>query len=157
MKKVFGLLLLFITIFAFACTNKEKDNEDKGNNDDIVEVDIESQLNTIKLPTEVDSNIVLPKEIKVDENITINLVWESNNSAITTEGVVTRSEDDVLVTLKVKGTFEDKSFEKTFTIRVLKEEKNISLDDIFNKAKELLVIPSEAYKDLSLYGPRSLG
>ena len=156
MKKVFGLLLLFLAFFAFACSNGKKEDNDNSDkkDDETVDVDIEQQLETIKLPSEVDSNINLPKEIKVNDDITITLTWESNNNAITSNGIVTRSDSDVIVTLKVKGTFEDKSFEKTFTIKVIKEEKSTNLDDIFNKAKELLVIPSEAYKDFTL--PKSI-
>lgn len=81
---------------------------------------LEEAASAITLPAETEADLTLPTT--GENNVTI--AWSSSNeSAITNAGKVTRSEEDVTVTLTATLTLNQESKELTFEVKVLKEEK----------------------------------
>ena len=154
MKKIIIVILLVFSLFLIACT-QDKTN-DGGNNGNTVEPDpnvepegdtvdyekiINDALNAVTLPSEVTTDITLLTSLSSDK-YNITLTWESNSNAITSSGVVTQLDDDAIVTLKVKATLEGKTIEKEFTVKVLKKEKVVDYNAIFDDAVKEIVLPT---------------
>lgn len=87
---------------------------------------LEEAASAITLPAETETDLTLPTT--GENNVTI--AWSSSNeSAITNAGKVTRSEEDVTVTLTATLTLNQESKELTFEVKVLKEEKQPTLPE----------------------------
>ena len=104
-----------------------------------IKIDYESLLNkaidSIILPNEVEDDIKFVTETEIESNL-FEVIYESNNQAITNEGVVTRTDVDVDVKIIVTVKINELSKSKEFTIKV-------------KKSSELEII-NEAYNQISL-------
>jgi len=85
---------------------------------------IKKALDTLYIQPEATDNIPLITSIDVDGE-TVELKYNSNNSALTIEGIVTRGLEDVDVTLTVTGSLGGKTQTKEFNVKVLKKEINL--------------------------------
>ena len=90
-KKLFALVFIFMSFALVACSEKEKEDESN------VFEEVASELLKDVDKTKVTENLELVKELN---GVTIE--WKSDNEAvISNEGVVTRGEDEEVVTLTV--------------------------------------------------------
>ncbi|CCV64583.1 predicted pectin lyase [Alteracholeplasma palmae J233] len=132
MKKVLALFLLGVTAILLASCGIN--NEQK----------IDEIFDSITLPTETKDNIVLIE--KSEKYPDAKFTWTSNNtSSLTSKGVVNRKEVDVTVQLFLLVELNSAKKTKTYSIKVLKDDKEI-------------VIPTIDYKQFNNpYGFASLG
>ena len=136
MKKILLLLLVCVCALVVAC----------GKNYDEV---LNNALGKINVPTEVSEDISLVKEVEVD-GVKVSITWSSDNSVLTSEGVVTRGEEDVLVKLVAKAEVEDNYKEKEFEVKVLKEAAKVDFEQIVQNALEKIEIASSTETNLEL-------
>lgn len=132
MKKLFLVIVLIFTFVLFGC-------EEKVDKDSIVE----EALNSITILNEYDSDLNLLKELDI-KGYKVTFEWNSNNSAISSDGKVTRSSNDTECILTVKGSLDEISKEKTFNVVI--KAKEIDID----KALDDLIIPEKIDKDINL-------
>lgn len=118
MKKIIAILCLVMSIILIGCGE---------NTNDI----IEKAMDELKIPTEVSSDITLPQEITIEKKV-VKVVWTSDSEALTSEGKVTRAENDITVNLKATLAYEQVEKTKEFRVVVLKEE--ITTLDILEEA-----------------------
>lgn len=146
---------VFVTltaVFKYKDNQKEKEYKVKVLKK-VEEVDLnkvlQSYLDTFTLPAEVETNVNLIKEddFKYDnKDYAIKLSYVSDNTALTSEGVVTQTNTDVTVKLTVKAIIENTTMVKEFTI-VVKANDN---EEILNKAVSEINIPTEISTNLEL-------
>ena len=129
MKKILFLLLVCVCALVVACG----ENYDKVLND---------ALSKISVSSEVSEDITLVKEVEVD-GVKVSVTWSSDNSALTSEGKVTRGEEDVLVKLVAKAEVENSSKEKEFSVKVLKKESSVNYEEIVMSVLEKLYVVKE--------------
>jgi len=108
---------------------------------------IKKALDTLYIQPEATDNIPLITSIDVDGE-TVELKYNSNNSALTIEGIVTRGLEDVDVTLTVTGSLGGKTQTKEFNVKVLKKE--INLEEISSEMLETINLPLVVTNDLEL-------
>lgn len=136
MKKILLLLLVFICALVVACG----ENYDKVLND---------ALSKISVSSEVSEDITLVKEVEVD-GVKVSVTWSSDSSALTSEGKVTRGEEDVLVKLVAKAEVENSSKEKEFSVKVLKKESNVNYEEIVMSVLEKLYVVKETSENIPM-------
>ena len=81
--------------------------------EDVVKPDYQAILNKITIPSVTSVNLTLPSV--VDE---VEIVWESNNAAISNTGIVTRQNKDIVVTL-IASIKDEPTITKSFSVTVL--------------------------------------
>lgn len=114
LKKIFLMLLTMLFLFSLVACN----NEEGGNKEEIDSLlFINEALKDIEFPSVVESDIEIPTSINYC-GYDIALAWESNNSALSIIGKVTRSNEDVNVTLTVTATLENEQVIKTYNLVV---------------------------------------
>ena len=134
MKKLLTLLLVLFSLFVVACED-EKDYD----------ILMNKAIELINIPETVKEDITLPSSVTVEENVA-TIVWTSNSEAISNAGVVTRQEEDVVVTLKAVITIDETVKEKEYTVTVPKKEapvETVDVEALLAKAKTLVNFPSE--------------
>ena len=136
MKKILLLLLVCVCALVVAC----------GKNYDEV---LNNALGKINVPTEVSEDISLVKEVEVD-GVKVSITWSSDNSVLTSEGVVTRGEEDVLVKLVAKAEVENSSKEKEFSVKVLKKESSVNYEEIVMSVLEKLYVVKETSENIPM-------
>ena len=136
MKKILLLLLVFICALVVACG----ENYDKVLND---------ALSKISVSSEVSEDITLVKEVEVD-GVKVSVTWSSDSSALTSEGKVTRGEEDVLVKLVAKAEVENSSKEKEFSVKVLKKESSVDYEEIVMSVLEKLYVVKETSENIPM-------
>ena len=136
MKKVLLLLLVFICALVVACG----ENYDKVLND---------ALSKISISSEVSEDITLVKEVEVD-GVKVSVTWSSDSSALTSEGKVTRGDEDVLVKLVAKAEVENSSKEKEFSVKVLKKESSVNYEEIVMSVLEKLYVVKETSENIPM-------
>lgn len=136
MKKILLLLLVFICALVVACG----ENYDKVLND---------ALSKISVSSEVSEDINLVKEVEVD-GVKVSVTWSSDSSALTSEGKVTRGEEDVLVKLVAKAEVENSSKEKEFSVKVLKKESSVDYEEIVMSVLEKLYVVKETSENIPM-------
>ena len=136
MKKILLLLLVFICALVVACG----ENYDKVLND---------ALSKISVSSEVSEDITLVKEVEVD-GVKVSVTWSSDSSALTSEGKVTRGEEDVLVKLVAKAEVENSSKEKEFSVKVLKKESIVDYEEIVMIVLEKLYVVKETSENIPM-------
>lgn len=113
MKKIFTLLLVFVSIFVLAACG--------GNH-----VDLDKVLSEIQIPSSVTENFDLPKQVGE-----VQITWSSDKAqSISVQNQddsnylasVTRQDDDVTVKLTATATHEDNSKNRTIDVIVVKKE-----------------------------------
>ncbi len=112
-------------------------------------INFEEIFSQINVPSETSQNLSLPTEI--DEVI---LVWSSNKpQTITNNGVITRSDENVLVELKVTASKGGQSDSKTFIIIVLKNiEPVFNYDEIFDQINIPIQLTNNIFLPTSIDG-----
>jgi len=89
---------------------------------DEVNVDYDEIINAVTI-SDIDLGSITDDFVLPDKMDGYNLVWISNNEAISNgKAIVTRNDDDASVTLTASFVFNGKVETKEFTITVLKEE-----------------------------------
>ena len=136
MKKILLLLLVFICALVVACG----ENYDKVLND---------ALSKISVSSEVSEDITLVKEVEVD-GVKVSVTWSSDSSALTSEGKVTRGDEDVLVKLVAKAEVENSSKEKEFSVKVLKKESSVNYEEIVMSVLEKLYVVKETSENIPM-------
>ena len=136
MKKILLLLLVFICALVVACG----ENYDKVLND---------ALSKISVSSEVSEDITLVKEVEVD-GVKVSVTWSSDSSALTSEGKVTRGDEDVLVKLVAKAEVENSSKEKEFSVKVLKKESSVNYEEIVMSILEKLYVVKETSENIPM-------
>lgn len=136
MKKILLLLLVCVCALVVAC----------GKNYDEV---LNNALSEISVPTEVSEDITLVKEVEVND-VKVSITWSSDSSALTSEGVVTRGEEDVLVKLVAKAEVEGNYKEKEFEVKVLKKVAEVDFDQIAQSALEKIEVLTSTETNLEL-------
>ena len=120
---------------------------------EVAKVDFEeiatSALEKLEIVTSTDKDLVLVKEVEV-AGYKVAISYESNNSALTSDGIVTRGTEDVLVSLKAVATVEGVSEEKVFEVTVLKEEVKINYEELAKAMLEKIELPLVVDGDLDL-------
>lgn len=122
MKRIFSGLIIGLLSLLMACSKNPKkveDNLPKTPYDfnevyDKLEI-IFDEHDTIKT---VKSNVILPTSI---EGYDVSITWQSDNDAITNTGVVSRSNEDVIVTLIATIKHAQETKQKIFKLTVLKK------------------------------------
>ncbi|MBO5712359.1 MAG: hypothetical protein J6R47_05910, partial [Acholeplasmatales bacterium] len=104
MKKLFSSLMLLLSfIFCASCGNEQNNTIDG-------KKFMADSLNEILEPynlTKIEDDLNLPKEYKG-----IKITWESNNDALSDEGIVTRDKTDVYALLTVKMAYNNEKYTK---------------------------------------------
>lgn len=139
MKKLFFVLVLFLTFFFIGCNN----TDEKVDDDKI----LSKALEDIVLPERCESDLNLLSQIEIDGHL-VSFEWSSNGTAIDNSGKVTRQSDDVSITLNVTATVNDVKKEKTFNVVVV--GTGVNLESLI----ESLAIGSTISSDIDL--PSSL-
>ena len=136
MKKILLLLLVCVCALVVACG----ENYDKVLND---------ALSKISVSSEVSEDITLVKEVEVD-GVKVSVTWASDSSALTSEGKVTRGDEDVLVKLVAKAEVENSSKEKEFSVKVLKKESSVNYEEIVMSVLEKLYVVKETSDNIPM-------
>ena len=136
MKKILLLLLVCVCALVVACG----ENYDKVLND---------ALSKISVSSEVSEDITLVKEVEVD-GVKVSITWSSDSSALTSEGKVTRGDEDVLVKLVAKAEVENSSKEKEFSVKVLKKESSVNYEEIVMSVLEKLYVVKETSENIPM-------
>lgn len=136
MKKILLLLLVCVCALVVAC----------GENYDKV---LNNALSKISVSSEVSEDITLVKEVEVD-GVKVSVTWSSDSSALTSEGKVTRGEEDVLVKLVAKAEVENSSKEKEFSVKVLKKESSVDYEEIVMSVLEKLYVVKETSENIPM-------
>lgn len=134
MKKIITILLLCLTVTLIGC---------KKNYDTI----LGDAVNEIIMPDEVSENISLPQSVKVAKEV-VSITWESNNDAITTNGDITRSKENVEVTLTATFAIDGHTLKKEYKIIVLKDPTDYK--SIISRGLDQLIVPKEISYNLPL-------
>lgn len=116
MKKVLLFLLAFLSFFIIGCKGEEeKVDLEKVYSELLSDVDLQRVTENLEFLTSV-------------EDVTIT--WESNKpEVIDNNGKVTRTEEDVIVTIKVTLTSGEEKLNKEIKVKVLKVEETDKPDD----------------------------
>ena len=133
MKK---FLFIFIAVLLLVgCTKKPSDIEL------LTEV-----MNSIDIPIETKENIELPKTYIINET-EITATWSSSDeSIISSEGVIYRSDEDLNVTLSLVLKLNEETLNNTFDVIVLAYEEEV----IANQILDLISLPTEITENITL-------
>ena len=127
------LLVLVVSLILLGCNGKV----------DFKQV-IRESFKEITLPEETETDLEFIKTINY-LGYSIDLEWSTSNEAITSDGIVTRTNEDVTVDIFLKGTIDDVSYQALIaTVKVLKLEvieEAFTEEDIL-KALETINIPA---------------
>lgn len=134
MKKILTIICLLITISLFGCGTS---------NESIVDEAIKQLESNIK--DEVTSDFELAINVAIGDKL-VKVEWTSDNEAITHEGKVTRTSEDVMVNLKAVLSYNDVTKVKDFKVVVLKEENNYDL--IISEALKTINLPLETKENI---------
>lgn len=102
---------------------------------------LDEAVKELNVPNEVTNDINLLKEININGEI-VNISYESDNDALTNEGIVTRSNSDITVNLKAVLSLYNRIKEVYYTVTVLGKT---DYNEILTKAFDLIEIPNEIY------------
>jgi len=132
MKKILFILFALLLI---GCTPKPSDIEILNN-----------LMFTIDLPLELDTDLQLPSSYTY-EGKEILATWTSSNpDALTSDGKIFRTVEDVDVTLSLSLQLNDDTISNTFDVVVLALED----EAIANQILELIEVPSETSENITL-------
>lgn len=140
MKRIMKMILvLVVSLILLGCNEKV----------DFKQV-IRESFKEITLPEETETDLEFQETINY-LGYCIDLEWSTSNKAITSDGIVTRTNEDVTVDIFLKGTIEDVSYQALIaTVKVLKLEvieEAFTEEDILT-ALETINIPDQVYYDL---------
>lgn len=129
-NKIIGLLIVFVLMISLVGCKDKNDDDKKGDDQPTVTAleKINKVIAELELPTEVESNIILPT--KIDE---VSIEWESSKSSVlSNQGKVRQSENNQDVRLKGYFRYEDEQVVKTYNITVLKIADEILLQRVYD-------------------------
>lgn len=133
MKKF--LFIIIAVLLLVGCTKKPSDIEL------LTEV-----MNSIDIPIETKENIELPKTYIINET-EITATWSSSDeSIISSEGVIYRSDEDLNVTLSLVLKLNEETLNNTFDVIVLAYEEEV----IANQILDLISLPTEITENITL-------
>ena len=133
MKKF--LFIIIAALLLIGCTKKPTDIEL------LTEV-----MNSIDIPIETKENIELPKTYIINET-EITATWSSSDeSIISSEGVIYRSDEDLNATLSLVLKLNEETLTNTFDVFVLAYEEEV----IANQILDLISLPTEISENLTL-------
>ena len=133
MKKF--LFIIIAVLLLVGCTKKPTDIEL------LTEV-----MNSIDIPIETKENIDLPKTYTINET-EITATWSSSDeSIISSEGVIYRSDEDLNVTLSLVLKLNEETLTNTFDVIVLAYEEEV----IANQILDLISLPTEITENVAL-------
>jgi hypothetical protein len=116
------MVVLLVCLSAWACKDKNPANEDQQLVNDLI-ASIQVGYQSGDSATSVTSNVSLPSSGNIstlDGIVAVEIVWTSNNAAISVSGVVTRPQDtDVTVTLIASANFKGYPAAKNFELTVI--------------------------------------
>lgn len=153
------LLILLMFMFLTGCTNSKpvEQNPNKPNEpseQDPVEKEedirniLKEYLASIDLPEEATENLVLASSATYKGH-EITISWESNSEAISSSGLVTKLDDDVLVEIKAVATCNTYEESRTFENILVKSRLEEIFYEVYNKLDiekvitEDIVLPKE--------------
>lgn len=159
MKKYVLVVMMLIMFFLISCKPIEEevlphdDETPETPEEPVTPIETEEQieqvirdyLETIVLPKTTKENLVfLKKDVYLDKEII--LAWQTDNTAITNEGVITRNFDDVVVSIVVTGSIGDISVEKNMGSILIEAYA----EEVFTEVVRQLTIPLEVVEDIVL-------
>lgn len=103
--------------------------------------------NQLVIPEFTKYNLILEENYLFDSTIE----WTTNNSAITTNGIVTRGDSNIEVTLSAKINYKDQSIDKEFKVIVI-DKGNDYVEDLFISE----YYESSSNKYIEIYNPTNL-
>jgi hypothetical protein len=132
MRKYLLILLCFLLV---GCSE----------NDPKVPETLQELIDSITIANNLTEDINLPEVYNL-KGTDVYALWESNNAALTSEGVVKRGLADINVTLTLSLVTSSELLTKNFDIIILAQDRNVYLA----KALETLTIPTQTKVNLSL-------